>query len=85
MEIREIFARNLRKIRQEKGLSQEALAHEAGLDRTYVGSLERSVYYASLRTIEKLSAVLDVEAAAFLERPQRSNRRKQSMDRTRAD
>ena len=76
MDIREIFARNLRKIRLDKGFSQEALAHEAGLDRSYVGSLERRAYYASLKTIEKLAVVLDSEPAAFLERPPRSGRKK---------
>ena len=48
MDIREVFARNLRKYRQTKGLSQEALAHEAGVDRTYISALERSQYSASI-------------------------------------
>jgi len=36
MEIREIFARNLRKARKAAGLSQEELAHRADIDRTYI-------------------------------------------------
>lgn len=40
MEIREVFARNLKAARRAKGLSQEELAHEAGIDRTYISSLE---------------------------------------------
>jgi predicted transcriptional regulator len=42
MHIREVFARNLRKARNAKGLSQEALAYEAGIDRTYISALERA-------------------------------------------
>ena len=43
MDIREVFARNLRKARNARCLSQEALAHEADVDRTYVSALERGV------------------------------------------
>ena len=39
--IEEIFARNLKKIRDHKNLSQEELAEKCGLDRTYIGILER--------------------------------------------
>lgn len=76
MDIREILARNLRRIRQERELSQEELADEAGLDRTYISALERGVYYASIRTIEKLSRVLDIEPALFLQRPPKTGRGK---------
>ena len=39
--IEEIFARNLRKFRERVNLSQEELAAKCGLDRTYIGTLER--------------------------------------------
>ena len=68
MKIREVFARNLRKARHSKGLSQEGLAHEAGIDRTYVSALERSVYGATIDMVEKLAAVLDVEPSSLLQR-----------------
>jgi len=58
MTLREVFAENLRRIRQERGLSQEALAAEAEIDRTYISALERGVYSASLDVIEKLASVL---------------------------
>ena len=76
MQIREVFARNLRKARHEKGLSQEALAHEAEVDRTYIRALERGVYGATIDMVDKLATVLNVEASALLERPpkQRSRR-----------
>lgn len=69
MEIREVFARNLRRYRREKGLSQEALAHEAGVDRTYISALERSIYSASITMVDKLGKILGVEAADLLTRP----------------
>jgi transcriptional regulator with XRE-family HTH domain len=68
MSLREVFARNLRKYRLEAGLSQEALAAEAEIDRTYVSALERSVYSASLDMIEKLAGVMRVEPSRLLER-----------------
>lgn len=71
MEIREVFARNLRQLRQSKGMSQEELAHRAAIDRTYVSSLERSVYGASIDIVDRIAAVLDVEAADLLVRTPR--------------
>jgi len=76
MDIREVFARNLRKARHARGLSQEALAHEAEVDRTYVSALERSVYGATIDMVDKLAAVLGVEASALLQRPTKSRQRK---------
>jgi transcriptional regulator with XRE-family HTH domain len=69
MHIREVFARNLRRVRHERGLSQEALAHDAGIDRTYISALERGVYGATIDMIGKLAHVLRVEPGTLLERP----------------
>ena len=69
-----LFARNLRKYRQAQGLSQEALAHEAGIDRTYISALERSQYSASITTVDKLATILGVEAAELLRRPAKTPR-----------
>lgn len=68
MDIREVFARNLRKCRRERGLSQEALAHEADIDRTYVSALERGVYSATIDMVDKLAKTLGVEADLLLQR-----------------
>jgi transcriptional regulator with XRE-family HTH domain len=76
MDIREVFARNLRRYRQVKGLSQEALAHEAGVDRTYISALERSTYSASITMVDRLATVLGVEAAVLLQRPSKVERGK---------
>ena len=66
MRLRRIFADNLRRWRTERGLSQEALAHSAGIDRTYVSALERQRYAASLDTIENLAAALGVSPVDLL-------------------
>lgn len=47
-------------------MSQEALADAAGIDRTYVSSLERELYSASLDTLEKLASALDVQPHILL-------------------
>lgn len=68
MEIKEVFAQNLKKMRTAKGLSQEELAHEAGLDRTYVSALERCIYSATIDVVERLARALGTEAADLLRR-----------------
>jgi transcriptional regulator with XRE-family HTH domain len=67
--IREVFALNLRLARQAAGVSQEELAHRAGLDRTYVSSMERCVYAASIDVVDRVATALDVQAADLLRRP----------------
>lgn len=69
MEIREVLALNLRKLRHAQGLSQEELAHRAEIDRTYISALERSVYAAGIDVVDRLARVLGVEAADLLTRP----------------
>lgn len=69
MGIREVFALNLKSLRQARGLSQEELAHRAEVDRTYISSLERCIYGASIDVVDRLAKVLDVDAADLLKRP----------------
>lgn len=66
MTLRGNFARNLRKTRVARGLSQEALADKADLDRTYISALERELYSATLDTIERLASALGVAPAELL-------------------
>ena len=68
MDIREVLALNLRKLRQAKGLSQEELAARAKIDRTYISALERSVYAASIEVVDRLARGLGVEASDLLRR-----------------
>ena len=76
MDIRERFAANLRRLRGLQGLSQEELAHRAGIDRTYVSALERCLYAASIDVVDRIARVLDVDAAELLERPSSSRARR---------
>jgi transcriptional regulator with XRE-family HTH domain len=69
MTLREILAENLKRHRLATGLSQEELAHRAEIDRTYVSSLERCQYAATVDVIEKLARELGVEAAELLKLP----------------
>ena len=57
---------------ETRGFSQEELAHRAEMDRTYVSSLERCIYAASIDVVDRLARVLGVEAADLLQRPARS-------------
>lgn len=66
MASRAVLARNLRRLREERGLSQEALADLAGIDRTYVSSLERQRYSASVDMLDRLASVLQVPVSALL-------------------
>lgn len=66
---REIFAANLRKARENLGLSQEGLAEESGLHRTYVGSVERGERNISIDNIERLANALGVSPASLMEPP----------------
>lgn len=69
---RKILALNLRRLRAERGISQEGLADLAGLHRTYVGSIERSERNVSIDNIAKLAAALRVEASELLKAPSSS-------------
>ena len=66
MDLRERFATNLRRLRHAAGLSQEALAYEAGISRSYLSQLEKGAFYASLKIIGKLADVLKAEPMEFL-------------------
>lgn len=66
MNLREVFATNLRRIRNAKGLSQDDLAYDAGISRSYLSQLEKGGFYASLKIIEKLALTLEVEPTEFL-------------------
>lgn len=73
-----MFAANLRRYRHAAKLSQEELAHRADIDRTYISSLERSVYAAGIDVVDRLARALGVEAADLLRRPDAAGRRKRS-------
>lgn len=63
---RRVFGQNVRARRLDLKLSQEKLADAAGVDRTYVGSVERGERNLSLQNIVKLATALQVEPADLL-------------------
>jgi transcriptional regulator with XRE-family HTH domain len=64
--LNQVVASNLRKLRQEIGISQEELAEKCGLHRTYIGSIERSERNITLQTLEKLAVSLGVSPLDLL-------------------
>lgn len=69
MILREVVARNLRQLRNARGLSQEELADRADINRNYVGMLERAEHAATVDMLEKLADVLGVQPAELLAQP----------------
>jgi transcriptional regulator with XRE-family HTH domain len=65
------IALNLRRLRVERELSQEALANDAEVDRSYVGRLERAVENPTVDLLDKLAEALRVDLLEFF-RPRRS-------------
>jgi len=57
------FGQAVRRLRSRRKISQEQLAHDSGLDRSYIGGVERAVRNPSLVAIEKIARGLDVSLA----------------------
>lgn len=70
---RAILAWNLRKLRTERGLSQERLAADAGVDRAYLGGIERQVENPSVDALDKIASALLVDIGALLRHPDESD------------
>jgi transcriptional regulator with XRE-family HTH domain len=66
LDAEQAFGQVLRELRRKKGLTQEVLAFEAGLDRNYVSLLELGRNSASVKTVFKLAAALSVSVAEFM-------------------
>ena len=61
----DILGQRIRARRRELGLSQESLAHEAGLDRSYVGRIERGEHNLTFAALIKLCRALKCDVAAL--------------------
>jgi transcriptional regulator with XRE-family HTH domain len=68
MSLRRIVARNLKRLRKERELSQEELADLAGLNRNYIGMIERQENAATVDTLEELAKALEVEPARLFDK-----------------
>ncbi len=65
MDIKKKFGKNLKRLRLEKGISQESLALSADLDRTYIPSIEKGERNVSITVVEKLANALNVNISEF--------------------
>ena len=66
---KQFLAQNIKSRRNERGLAQEALALEAGIDRTLVSKIERLRANPTLEILVKLSLALEISISALLQSP----------------
>lgn len=66
MKLRKIVGDNIRGFRTKRDISQESLALDSGVDRAYVGRVERAEFSASLDVLEKLAKTLKVDPSLLL-------------------
>lgn len=64
--LRDIVARNMRKLRAERGWSQEFLANKTGLNRTYLSAVERSEQNISIDNLFRVAVGFDIETWTLL-------------------
>ena len=69
MDLKEVMAINLRRIRHDRQLTQEELAHRAGLSARYIGAIERANKSASVTILGRIADALGVDPAVLLKRP----------------
>ena len=74
MDLRSTFAANVVRLRRARGWSQEALADEAGVNRSYLARIETAQPYVGLEVIGKLAEALEVEPAELLKLPPKRKR-----------
>lgn len=72
-----MFATNLCRWRNARGMSQDDLAYEAGVSRSYLSELEKGAYYASLEIVGRLAEALEVEPTELLKLPTEDQKRNQ--------
>lgn len=68
MDIREIIGWNLRRLRRERGVTQEDFATDSGFDRGYVSGVERGVRNPSATVLARLASSLDVDVIELVDR-----------------
>ena len=68
MDLKEVMAINLRRLRHAKQMTQEELAESAGLSARYVGAIERADVSASVTVLGRIAEALHVEAAELIQR-----------------
>ena len=76
MDVRRRVGLNVKNVRRERGLSQEGLAFECGLHRTYISGVERGIRNPTVVVLEKIAEALKVPASRLLDEPTRKPRAK---------
>lgn len=66
-DLQRIFGRNLRRYREQRGLSQEAFADVVGVHRTYMGGVERGERNLTLKSVERIAEVIEVDPLSLLQ------------------
>jgi transcriptional regulator with XRE-family HTH domain len=64
---RELVGKNIKRVRVAKGVSQEQLAFDAAIDRSYLGGIERCDENPSVDTLDKIASVLGVEVVELFQ------------------
>lgn len=67
MDVRDRLAANMKRLRKERGWSQEVLADEAGLDRTYISGIERKVKNPTVTVVERVAKALGCPMGVLLD------------------
>lgn len=67
MDVRQIFGKNMRRVRMAAGLSQDEIAIRMGVEQTYVSGLERGVRNPTLTTLDRAASALNVKLTELLE------------------
>jgi transcriptional regulator with XRE-family HTH domain len=68
MDLRAVVGRNIKRLRDEKGLQQDALAYEAGLHVTYLSGIENGRRNMTLAVLERVARALGVSEAELVDR-----------------
>ena len=75
MEIKKAFGEAVREIRISQGKSQEQLAFDSNLDRTYISGVERGIRNISVVNIQKLAEAFDMSLTELFERIEKQAKR----------
>ena len=67
MDVRRRLATNMKRLRKMRGWSQERLADECGLDRTYISGIERMMRHPTITSVQKIVTALDTSFSELLD------------------
>lgn len=73
MDLKEVMAINMRRLRQDQKLTQEELAAQADISMRYLGSIERARVSASVTVLGRLASALNVDPCELIKLPKQKN------------